>query len=263
MHNEALLHHATTLVQQAGELLVEKSHRPGGPRDAGSKATVDEEIEAFLRQELLALLDCDFWGEETGYSLSGNDYCWAVDPHDGTRDVLPGLPGSSVSVGLLHQGVPVLGVVYAPSSLDRRKDCLAWVEGMPHLLREGRPLLVDLSKARLTDESVVCISAAAIRQPFTNAELCAPARFLTVASAAYCLARVVAGDGVCGVSLTGLGAQNVAGAHALLRGAKGALLNEHGSPLTYEDLESVCEYCFGGAPEPAAQLASRNWRRVL
>jgi ADP-ribosyl-[dinitrogen reductase] hydrolase len=263
MHNEALLHQVTILVQQAGERLLEEWQRPGGPRGSGSKAAVDDEIEAFLRKELLALLNCDFWGEETGYDLSGNDYCWAVDPHDGTRDFLLGLPGSSVSVGLLYQGVPVLGVVYAPISPDRGKDCLAWVEGLPHLLRNGRPHAVDLSKAGLAEESIVWVSAAAAPKPFANADLCAPARFVSMASVAYRLARVAAGDGVCGVSLAGVGAHDVAGAHALLRGAKGMLLNELGAPLNYEDLESVCEYCFGGAPGPAAELATRNWRMAL
>ncbi|MCY1365910.1 Fructose-1,6-bisphosphatase/inositol-1-monophosphatase [compost metagenome] len=67
-----------------------------------------------LRRELLLLLDCDFWGEETGSRLTGHEYCWVVDPNDGTSDFLRGRRGSAVSVGLLHNAVPVLGVVYAP-----------------------------------------------------------------------------------------------------------------------------------------------------
>ncbi len=263
MHNEALLRLVTTLVQQAGERLLKEWQRSNGPRDSGSKAIADDRIEAFLRRELLGLLDCDFWGEETGYDPSGNDYCLAVDPHDGTGDLLLGPPGRAPSVGLLHQGVPVLGVVYAMISSDLGNDCLGWVEGMPHLLRNGQSNVVDLSKSKLTDKSVVWVSAAAMSEPFAHSDLCAPARFVPVASAAYCLARVAAGDGVCGVTLTGFGAQHVVGAHALLGGAKGVLLNEHGMPLTYEDLETVCESCFGGSPEPAAQLATRNWQGVL
>ncbi|MGH1449555.1 MAG: inositol monophosphatase family protein [Pseudomonadaceae bacterium] len=263
MHNQALLNQVITLVEQAGTLLLEEWHRPGGPRGGGSKAAVDDEIEILLRKELLSLLDCDFWGEETGHDLSGDPYCWVVDPHDGTRDFLLGLPGSSVSVGLLHNHVPVLGVVYAPVSADRGQDCLAWVEGMPHLLRNRQPHPVDLSQVTLTDESIVWLSAAAARKPYANASLCAPGRFVPMASVAYRLARAAAGDGVCGVSLAGLGAHDVAGAHALLRGAKGVLLDEHGDLLSYADLDSVCYYCFGGAPSVCEELAARNWREAL
>lgn len=263
MHNEDLLNGVISLVEQAGALLLKEWHRPGGPRGAGSKAAVDYEIEAFLREELLGLLNCDFWGEETGDHLTGDQYCWVVDPHDGTRDFLLGLPGSAVSVGLLFNHVPVLGVVYAPISPDRGPDCLAWVEAMPHLLRNGKPHPVDFSGGKLTGASIVWVSAAAARKPFANSDLCAPARFVPMASVAYRLARTAAGDGVCGVSLAGLGAHDVTGAHALLRGAKGVLLDERGDLLSYADLESVSYRCFGGAPGPCAELATRPWGDAL
>jgi myo-inositol-1(or 4)-monophosphatase len=44
-----------------------------------------------LRQHLLQLLPCDFWGEETGHRLTGHPWCWVVDPNDGTTDFLNGL----------------------------------------------------------------------------------------------------------------------------------------------------------------------------
>lgn len=93
-----------------------------------------------MREQLLALLPCDFWGEETGHTLTGHAYCWVVDPNDGTSDFIRGLKGSSVSVGLLHNSIPVLGVVYAPVTEDRGADCIAWAEGLPELLRNGHPV---------------------------------------------------------------------------------------------------------------------------
>jgi myo-inositol-1(or 4)-monophosphatase len=39
---------------------------------------------------------------------------WAVDPLDGTTNFTRGFPVVAVSVGLLHEGVPVAGVVVAP-----------------------------------------------------------------------------------------------------------------------------------------------------
>lgn len=199
-----------------------------GIRSHGDKAEVDVEIELILRQHLLALLACDFWGEETGHELTGNPFCWVVDPNDGTSDFLKGLKGSAVSVGLLHNNIPVLGVVYAPVIEDRGADCIAWAEGVPELLRNGQPVRVDLTYRQLTDAEHVMVSAAAVSKPQLNAELCAPGRFVAMPSIAYRLARVAAGDGLCAVSLYPVSAHDVVAGHALLRASGGTLVNQDG-----------------------------------
>ena len=53
--------------------------------------------------------------EENG--LSGNsatEYVWLIDPLDGTKAFAKGIPGFCVMVGLLHAGLPLLGVVVDP-----------------------------------------------------------------------------------------------------------------------------------------------------
>lgn len=258
-----LLEHVTPLVERAGELLIEEWGREGGPRGDWDKAEVDTEIERLLHEGLLGLWDADFWGEETGQHMNGHPFCWVVDPHDGTSDFLRGLPGSSVSVALLHEKKPVLGVVYAPISPDRGRDCIAWAEGLPHLIRNGQPWAVDLSQRKLTKDSLVWLSAAAASKPLNNIELCQPARFIAMPSIAYRLARAAAGDGDCAVSLVELSAHDVAGGHALLRGAQGCLLNQDGLELGYEDMWQVSQRCFGGAPEVCQALIQRPWSDVL
>lgn len=257
-----LLRDVVSLVEAAGERIIEEWQRTDGPRGGRDKAAVDEEIEQSLRTALLQLLNVDFWGEETGSDLTGNQYCWVVDPHDGTSDFLQGLMGSSVSVALLRDQVPVLGVVYAPISPDRGRDCIAWAEGLPYLLRNGQPVQTDLSEKELDRQSIVFVSAAAAGKPYANLELCAPARFLALSSVAYRLARVAAGDGICGVSLVALSAHDVAGAHALLRGACGVLLDHRGEELTYRNMYMVSLMCFGGAPDVCAELAERPWPSI-
>jgi 3'(2'), 5'-bisphosphate nucleotidase len=39
---------------------------------------------------------------------------WLVDPLDGTREFIKGLPEYTVNVALVHECVPVLGVIYVP-----------------------------------------------------------------------------------------------------------------------------------------------------
>lgn len=137
-------------VERAGALLAQEYVRPGGRRGFGDKAEIDIEIEMLLRAELLALVECDWWGEETGHVLSGDAFCWVVDPNDGTSDFLRGLKGSAVSVGLLHHGKPVLGVVHAPVPPSGISDCIAWAKGMDHRIRNGQCISVDISHQSLS-----------------------------------------------------------------------------------------------------------------
>lgn len=268
--NNLNLHHilpsVVASVERAGRLLAQEYSRPGGLRGSIDKADVDVEIEEALRTELLHILPCDFWGEETGHVLTGNPFCWVVDPNDGTSDFLKGLKGSAVSVGLLHENLPVLGVVHAPVTPSGISDCIAWAAGMDHLLRNGSPVHVDLSKQQLTESSLVMVSSAASGKPQVNQELCAPGDFYPMPSIAYRLAKVAAGDGVCGVSLYPVSAHDVVAGHALMIGANGVLVDHDGRPIEYRteaEMLRVSNRCFGGAPIACADLVKRDWDRVF
>lgn len=261
-----LLPQVIEAVEQAGVLLAQECVRLGGRRGSGDKAEIDIEIEALLRAELLAILDCDWWGEETGHVLTGDAWCWVVDPNDGTSDFLKGLKGSAISVGLLHDNQPVLGVVHAPVTPSGISDCIAWAAGMDHLLRNGHPIVVDLSAQKLSETSMVMVSAAATSKPEINSELCAPAAFYPMPSIAYRLAKAAAGDGVCGVSLYPVSAHDVVAGHALLIGAKGVLVDEKGAHVRYlteGTMARVSGRVFGGSPSACIELSKRDWNQVF
>ncbi|QJC81566.1 inositol monophosphatase family protein [Pseudomonas umsongensis] len=261
-----LLAQVTDIVERAGVLLSEEWSRAEGPRGQGDKAVVDVEIENILRPELLNLLSCDFWGEETERLFTGHAWCWVVDPNDGTSDFLKGLKGSAISVGLLCESIPVLGVVCAPITPEGLADCIGWAEGIPHLIRNGQSVNVRLADKQLSSGSTIMVSAAAVNKPELNRDLCAPGRFHAMPSIAYRLARVAADDGVCGISLYPVSAHDVVAGHALLRGAGGVLLDENGVTIRYSseaNMANVSKRCFGGSPSACYELAAREWDRVL
>ena len=263
---EHLLTQTIEVVVRAGQLLIAEWARVNGPRGQGDKAAVDEEIEQFLHQHLLHLLPCDFWGEETGHRLTGHPWCWVVDPNDGTSDFLQGLKGSALSIGLLHKHTPVLGVVYAPVTVEGEPDCIAWAEGMAEVTRNGQPVMPRLSAKTLSSDQCVMVSAAAINKPELNGELCQPSTFVAMPSIAYRLAKVAAGEGVCGVSLYPVSAHDVVAGHALLRGAGGVLLDERGQPITYvteANMQTVSQRCFGGSVSACRILLARDWGRIF
>ncbi|MEL6489312.1 MAG: inositol monophosphatase family protein [Cyanobacteria bacterium J06634_6] len=52
--------------------------------------------------------------EEAEHIFPGTDWCWVIDPIDGTTNFARGVPLWGVSLGLLYQGTPVFGHVYIP-----------------------------------------------------------------------------------------------------------------------------------------------------
>jgi ADP-ribosyl-[dinitrogen reductase] hydrolase len=260
----ALLAAVIAAAEDAGRRLAAEFARPQGPRGAGGHADVDDEIEAELRERLLALLPARWRGEESGVlGGPGGPYCWLVDPHDGTSAFLEGGQGSSVSIALLRDGVPVLGVVHAPRSPDRGADTIAWAEGLGHLLRNGARIAPALRDKSLSAGDIVFLSHGAAEWPVGSARAVAPARFVALPSIAYRLARAAAGDGVATVSLNGPCGWDYAAGHALIRGAGGVLLDEDGAEVVYTvDGESQARHCFGGAPQTVRELAERDWRKV-
>ena len=52
--------------------------------------------------------------EDEEASVGGHPLFWLVDPLDGTRSFVRGEAEFTVNIGLIHEGKPVLGVIYAP-----------------------------------------------------------------------------------------------------------------------------------------------------
>ncbi len=256
---------AVEAAREAGVLLRAEFHRPGGPRGAGGHADVDTEAERLIQQRLLAACPWGYLGEELGSrDRGGEPHVWVVDPNDGTSAYLKGWRGSAVSIAALRDGVPVLGVVYAFAYPDDGGDLFAWAEGCSPLTRNGVAVTADLAAARFDGRARVFVSQDGDRNSAANTDGVHPGRYLTLASIAYRLARVAAGDGVAAVSLAGPGAWDYAGGHALLRAAGGVLLDQDGREVAYTpDGHSATKWCFGGAPEAVRELCRRDWSRVF
>lgn len=260
MLEPGIIHHVIGLVLEAGALIRAELQRPGGPRGRGDKADIDLEIELMLRRGLEQIFSCDFLGEETGFHQSGHRYCWVVDPNDGTSDFLAGRAGSAVSVGLLRNGEPVLGIVYAPLT-PRGPDCIAWQKGMASLLRNGE-IIAPPTMSRGLQGSIVFVSAAAASRREENDLLCAPAVCEPMPSIAYRLARAAVGDGAAGVSLYPVSTHDVVAGHALLKAVGGDLFNQDGKPIRYttpREFSRPVERCFGGVVDVCLSLTERPW----
>ena len=124
---------------------------PGSP-----VCEVDLDVDRMLRARLGGLLpDAGWLSEETVDSAErlGHAAVWVVDPIDGTRDYIRGREGWAVSVALVRDGVPVLGVLDAPARRERwiaTRGHGAWRNGVA--LRAGTRTI--LSGARVPTDAL-------------------------------------------------------------------------------------------------------------
>lgn len=109
------------IAAEAGQLAIRRwttdfkrwEKTPGSP-----VCDVDLEVNALLRMRLSALApDAGWLSEETidNADRLGARRLWVVDPIDGTRDYIRARPGWSVSVALVEDGQPIVGVLDAPA----------------------------------------------------------------------------------------------------------------------------------------------------
>jgi myo-inositol-1(or 4)-monophosphatase len=111
---------AAATARAVAELL--RSHWNASTTDIRYKGPVDLVTNADLAAEDLAtrLLKAEFpdhtiIAEESAQSAqSSGDYCWYVDPLDGTTNFAHRYPHFAVSIALAHRGEVILGVVHDP-----------------------------------------------------------------------------------------------------------------------------------------------------
>jgi histidinol-phosphatase len=84
--------------------------------DESPVTKADREAESFLRESLGKAFPHDgFLGEEHGEQLGSSGFRWVIDPIDGTRSFVRGVPIWGTLVGLEYKNEQILGVVEVPA----------------------------------------------------------------------------------------------------------------------------------------------------
>jgi myo-inositol-1(or 4)-monophosphatase len=110
---------AIDIAREAGALISELYKRPQEifyKRQSDLVTEADRRSEALIVKRLRSSFpQHDIVGEEGGGRSSNADYCWYVDPLDGTTNFAHGFPVFCVTLGLANRGEVVAGVVYDPT----------------------------------------------------------------------------------------------------------------------------------------------------
>ena len=130
------------VVRRSGQLIL--STEGFTVEDKGTRenlvTSMDVENERFLRSELTSLIpDSVFIGEEGERgSIPEKGYAWIVDPIDGTTNFSRSIPEIGISVALIRDGEPYIGVVYNPFT-----DILYSAEKGKGATKNGKPIHVS------------------------------------------------------------------------------------------------------------------------
>ena len=106
--------------------------------DLSPVTIADREAETAMRALLAKHVPAHgIFGEEHGAERTDAEYVWVLDPIDGTKAFITGLPIFGTLIALLHRGVPVLGIIDQPILKER------WLggAGRPSTLND-RPIKV-------------------------------------------------------------------------------------------------------------------------
>lgn len=121
---DADIRFAVESVTKAGELILSYYRNSYEVAEKGRNnpvTTADLAADDYLRRVLSERFPGDGWiSEESGASAArlSKQTVWVVDPLDGTKEFVQGIPDFAVSVGRVRAGRPVLAVVYNPARGD-------------------------------------------------------------------------------------------------------------------------------------------------
>ncbi len=217
--------------------------------DGSPLTTVDSEVNAFLRRELTLLLPKSGWlSEESDDDPERlrREMVWIVDPIDGTKQLVHGVPEVAISIGLSARGHVAAAAIVNPMTGERG----SWVEGAPPVFEElsGRAFPVSLELA----EAIVSRTESEAGDLQGLESLVGSTR--PVGSVAYKLLRVAAGADALTFSVRPKSEWDVCGGVGLLLAAGRAYLRLDGAPNLFNRTHPVVPCGAVAGPEPLASV---------
>jgi ADP-ribosylglycohydrolase/fructose-1,6-bisphosphatase/inositol monophosphatase family enzyme len=258
------------VARECGDMLLAEADRDGGPRGAGDKADIDDEMDEVIHKRLSDAFPNDtIISEEHGRKDGDSGRAFIVDPHDGTKDFLNGRRETSISIALVDHGQLVLGVVYAPFSTDKTGPdgmLASWAKGEP--VRKNGRIVSDLEVCNeLEKHHTVLVSTRIQGEALElNKSLLGHATVEHCASIATRLALVAVGDADFALTIGHtLADWDFAAGQALLLGIGGQVTGPSGEAVGWRGIQSCYQGCqgyFGGRSlELSAGIAKRFNKR--
>jgi myo-inositol-1(or 4)-monophosphatase len=215
----------------------------------------DRAVDAILRKTLLRAGE-GWLSEETADDFSRLDKArvWVVDPLDGTREFVEGIPEFCVSIAMVENGIPVAGGICNPAT-----DELILGSRDTGVTYNGKP--AQPSQRKNLHGALVLASRSEVKRgewkQFESAEF----NIRPMGSVAYKLGLVAAGRADLTFTLVPKNEWDVAAGAALVESAGGWTLKLDHSPLRCNQRNPLISGLLAGGPflhEPLLAMLDRH-----
>lgn len=189
----------------------------------------DKAVEKFLVDKIWQQFDpaqFGLIGEELGGDWENKEYVWVIDPIDGTRIFIDGLPQWCISLGLLHRQKEHRGAIYLPAT-----DELYYTDNAGQPFWGNRPL-TGMMRDNWDRDSFIGVPSSAHRH--FNIEF---RRVRAMGSVAAHHVYVARGAAVAALHRNAK-LWDLAGAHAILTASGGRAVYLNGQPFSLADLSN-------------------------
>ena len=199
--------------------------------------TADNEADDFLKKTLLdARPDYGWLSEETVDSKERltKKKVWIVDPIDGTKEFIEGVPQFVVSIGLVDNGKPVVGILHNPAT----NETFYASHGSGSFLNEER---FEVTKKDNIKEMTILNSRSETRrglwEPFKNSFK----RLKPIGSVAYKMGLTAVGKADIFATLRPKNEWDVCAGVCLINEAGGKSINLNGQELEFNKEKTLIE----------------------
>lgn len=239
--------------EKAGQLIEQVRAEGFSVEEKGGQGPVteaDRRADASLKEDLLALESCGWLSEESHDDGSRFEHkrLWVVDPLDGTKEFVKGLPEYSVAIALVEDGVAQLGVVHNPATGETfAAERGAGARGNDGVIRvdDGRSVLASRSEMRAGEFA-----------PFEGGWEIKP-----IGSIEYKLGLIGGGLAACTFSRGPKWEWDVCAGALIVEEAGGRATDVFGNPLRYNQRFPKVRGILAGAPV-AYEMARREIQKL-
>jgi myo-inositol-1(or 4)-monophosphatase len=210
----------------------------------------DRAIDAVLRKNLLR--DGEGWLSEESvddFSRLEKSHVWIVDPLDGTREFVKGIPEFCVSIGYVENGRPVVGGIHNPAT---QETFIGAIDS--GVFYNGQPARAS-ARRNLTGASVLASRSEVKRGEWKKFEN-GPLQITAMGSVAYKLARVAASLADLTFTLTPKNEWDVAAGAALVLSGGGFVTTLENGQFRANNRNPLLSGLIAGGPDLREELLS-------
>ena len=199
--------------------------------------TADYEADKIIKEILMGSFSSYGWlSEETVDSERrlSKEKVWVVDPLDGTKEFIEGVPNFVVSIGLVNCGVPVIGIIYNPISEQlfyAKKNFGAFL---------GEKKIHCVSELELRN-MIILNSRSETKLGLWNDYKSSFKKLKPVGSVAYKLGLTASGQADIFASLRPKNEWDICAGNCIINEAGGKLIDLHGNQRVYNSKETLIE----------------------